>query len=126
MPDLTDEQLARLAVQPYQPGRDTTARLATELLARRRAEHARRIETDEQLHAVMPGVVVRAKDGTIAARFDYELGVVFGYGEPFPWRSLHAPALILFDPAATQCAHGYNLTDSCPGCDADTEEATRD
>lgn len=21
----------------------------------------------------------------------------------------------------TQCAHGYNLTDSCPGCDADKE-----
>lgn len=23
----------------------------------------------------------------------------------------------------TQCAHGYNLTDSCPGCDADEEAA---
>jgi len=23
----------------------------------------------------------------------------------------------------TQCAHGYNLTDSCPGCDADDEAA---
>ncbi len=23
--------------------------------------------------------------------------------------------------ATTQCSHGYNLTDSCPGCDADVD-----
>lgn len=125
----TDEQLRDIAdpwhALDYDLGelRVLAARLARELLT---AAKARRIETDAELHAVGRGVVVRAKDGTIAARFDERFGVVFGDDRPFSWSALHAPATVLFDPAATQCGHGYNLTDSCPGCDADTEERDRD
>lgn len=123
---LTDEQLHELiAAEDYALA--DPRELVAEVLEARTAARVRRIETDAELHAVAPGVVVRAKDGTIAARFDYELGVVFGYGEPFAWKALHAPAEILFDPETTQCAHGYNLTDSCPGCDAAlAEESGRD
>lgn len=72
--------------------------LIEEIRTTRAAERARRIATDDELHAVARGVVVRAKDGTIAGRFSDELGVVLGSGEPFAWKALHAPAEILFDP----------------------------
>ena len=59
---------------------------------------ARVIETDAELNDVPPGIVVRAKDGTIAARYDRVHGVVFGDDRPFPWSVLRAPATVLYEP----------------------------
>jgi hypothetical protein len=60
--------------------------------------------TDQaQLAAIPPRSVVRAADGTIAARFSDELGVLFGDDRPFPWSVLRVPALVLWvdgDPLA--------------------------
>lgn len=53
--------------------------------------------TDQaQLAALPPRCVVRAADGTIAARFDQHLGVVFGDDRPFQWSVLSVPALVLW------------------------------
>lgn len=59
---------------------------------------ARAIETDAELNDVPAGIVVRAKDGTIAARHPSGVGVVFGDDRPFPWSVLRAPATVLYEP----------------------------
>lgn len=57
------------------------------------------LATDAEIAAVPTGTVVRAADGTIAARFDTERGVVFGDERPFAWNVLRAPALVLWSTA---------------------------
>lgn len=53
--------------------------------------------TDQaQLAAVPPRSVVRAADGTLAARFSDELGAVSGHDRPFLWSVLRVPALVLW------------------------------
>lgn len=59
----------------------------------------RHLGTDAHVAAVPIGTVVRADDGTIAARFDTERGVVFGDERPFPWAVLRAPAIVLWSVA---------------------------
>lgn len=54
----------------------------------------------EALANVPAGTVVRAADGSIAARYDVERGVVFGDDRPFPWSVLRAPATILWPTPA--------------------------
>lgn len=66
----------------------------------------RRLTTDAEVAAVSTGTVVRAADGTIAARFDVERGVVFGDDRPFPWRVLKAPALVLWAASDETTADG--------------------
>lgn len=96
---LTDEQLREIAEDPWANwAAHVPVDLAAELLALRKVQTARHIETNSELHAVEPGTVVRATDGTIAARFNKTHGVVFGDDRPFPWIVLRAPAEILFDP----------------------------
>lgn len=56
----------------------------------------RELHTDAEVQAVPLRTVVRAHDGTIAARFDDEKGVVFGLAGYFPWNILRAPAQILW------------------------------
>lgn len=57
------------------------------------------IETDEDLATEVPdGSIVRSKAGTIACRFDYGTGVVFGDDRPFPWGSLQLPVTVLWSP----------------------------
>ena len=63
-------------------------------------QRAHVIEDQEELQQLPRGVVVRAKDGTIAARFDSEYGVVFGDDRPFPWSVLQAPAVVLWEAEA--------------------------
>lgn len=58
----------------------------------------RRIETDAELHTAPAGIVVRASDGTIAARHPSGFGVVFGHERPFDWSVLRAPAVVLLEP----------------------------
>lgn len=60
------------------------------------------LASDEDLAAVAVGTVVRAADGTIAARYDQERGVVFGDERPFPWSALRAPAVVLWSMQAEQ------------------------
>lgn len=48
------------------------------------------------LDEVPVGTVVRAADGTIAARYDHQRGVIFGDDRPFPWEVLQAPAVVLW------------------------------
>ncbi|TLF74078.1 hypothetical protein [Nocardia cyriacigeorgica] len=71
---------------------------ADALLAEGWRPPVRVIETDDELVAASHGIVVRAKDGTIAARFDQVHGVVFGDDRPFPWSVLRAPAVVLWEP----------------------------
>lgn len=59
---------------------------------------AQRIEDQAELMAVPRGTIVHASDGTIAARFNDEFGVVFGDERPFKWAVLTAPATVLFTP----------------------------
>lgn len=104
----TDERLRDIAdpwhALDYDLGelRVLAAGLARELLATRTAAKARRIETDAELHAVPERTVVRARDGSIAARANETRGVAFGDDRSFPWSALHAPATILFDPNAEE------------------------
>lgn len=79
----------------------------------------------DELAALPPRCVVRAADGTIAARFNDELGVLFGDDRPFQWSVLRVPALLLWvdgdsvaapaqpatDPPASETAH----PDTCLG-----------
>lgn len=58
------------------------------------------------LSAAPVGTVVRAADGTIAARYDATRGVVFGDDRPFPWRILKAPAVVLWPQGATKPTTG--------------------
>lgn len=60
---------------------------------------ARVIETVEQLVADVPDrAIVLSAAGTIACRFDYGTGVVFGDDRPFPWTTLQLPAAVLWEP----------------------------
>ena len=52
--------------------------------------------TQRDLDDAPIGTVVRAADGTIAARYDRQRGVVFGDDRPFPWKVLQAPAVTLW------------------------------
>ncbi|MFI7191420.1 hypothetical protein ACIBQ0_16935 [Nocardia nova] len=84
------------------PGLPTPAvavhRMADFLAAEGWRPPARVIETDEELRAAPTGIVVRAKDGTIAARHTTGVGVVFGDNRAFRWSILRAPATVLFEP----------------------------
>lgn len=101
MADLTDDELRDIA-DPWHPIDEVggSMRVLASLLAREVLElrHPARIETDAELQAVVPGTVVRGRDGTIAARFNEVHGVVFGDDRPFLWTVLRAPAEILYDP----------------------------
>ena len=57
---------------------------------------AARTLTQKDLDDAPVGTVVRAADGTIAARYDRQRGVVFGDDRPFPWKVLQAPAVTLW------------------------------
>ncbi len=53
------------------------------------------IDTDSELQAAPVRIIVQAADGTVAARYDAERGVLFGDNRPFPWSVLRAPAVVL-------------------------------
>lgn len=66
---------------------------------------ARLVETDEQLVADVPDrAIVLSAAGTIACRFDYGTGVVFGDDRPFPWGSLQLPGTVLWEPEVSDHA----------------------
>lgn len=54
------------------------------------------VSTSEALTAVPAGTGVASADGTIAARFDTDRGVVFGDDRPFLWDLLTTPAVVLW------------------------------
>ena len=60
---------------------------------------AARTLTQKDLDDAPVGTVVRAADGTIAARYDHQRGVIFGDDRPFPWEVLQAPAVVLWPRA---------------------------
>jgi hypothetical protein len=83
---------------------------------------AARTLTQKDLDDAPVGTVVRAADGTIAARYDRQRGVVFGDDRPFPWKVLQAPAVTLWprddrqDRSAAHAARGvvYAWVDAQP------------
>lgn len=56
------------------------------------------ITTAEERAALPPGCVVRSGAGSIACRFDVQLGVLFGDDCPFPWSALELPLTVLWHP----------------------------
>ena len=86
--------------------------IAEHLIAADVRPPARVIETDEELAGTVPdGSIVRSNAGTIACRFDYGAGVVFGDDRPFPWGSLDLPVTVLWTPEdrpMTWCMCGHH------------------
>lgn len=61
---------------------------------------ARVITTDEELSGTVPdGTIVESAVGTIACRYDYGAGVVFGDDRPFPWQTLLLPVTVVREVA---------------------------
>ena len=60
---------------------------------------AARTLTQKDLDDAPVGTVVCAADGTIAARYDHQRGVIFGDYRPFSWEVLQAPAVVLWPRA---------------------------
>jgi len=102
-----DSAGVRLTIQPTDAA-DARCRLGRDQLRELQSwigSHGRDLLTDAEIAAVPIGTVVRAADGTIAARYDSQRGVVFGYEQPFPWEVLRAPGVILWsvgDQASAQ------------------------
>lgn len=59
----------------------------------------RKITTAEERDALPAGIVVRSARGTVAARHESGVGVLFGDERPFDWRYLEIPLTVL-DPVS--------------------------
>ena len=70
------------------------------------------VDSDAGRAGLPVGTVVRSREGSIACRFNHDLGVVFGDDRPFPWSALELPLTILYSPANSRWLPPTQSTDS--------------